>query len=79
MSEQPKRLRSALWSSETLNKGMKEIAGQPDGIMAPKSEEESDVELAMEYAVSCSLNNEHLLLYSYTYVFSMCSERLVGY
>ena len=42
MSQPPKRLRSALWSSETLIQGMKAISKQPDRMMAPKDELESD-------------------------------------
>lgn len=65
MSQPPKRLRSALWSSETLIQGMKAISKQPDRMMAPKDELESDDDLALEFQVSCSLKNStyNLLLY----------------
>ncbi len=44
-----KRLRSAVWSSETLARGMASISQQPDGLMVKTEEDESMVK---EYAVT---------------------------
>ena len=48
-----RRLHSHLWSSETLVKGMKSVTSQSTTGMMLKTEDESDSELAMEYAASC--------------------------
>lgn len=44
----PKRLRSALWSSETLLTGMKSVQGQEFSMMAFVKDEQ-DQELVREY------------------------------
>ena len=46
------RLRSSLWSSETLVRGMRSVTLQPDGLLVKNEEDET---LAREYHVSCSL------------------------
>lgn len=47
----PKRLRSALWSSETLVTGMKSVKGQQFSMMTLVKDEQ-DKELALEYEAS---------------------------
>ena len=44
----PARLRSCIWSSETLQEGMTAINGQPLGMMV---KQEVDAELVNEYEV----------------------------
>lgn len=46
------RLRSSLWSSETLVRGMRSVTLQPDGLLVKDEEDET---LVREYHVSCSL------------------------
>ena len=49
------RLRSSMWSSETLVRGMESVNGQrqlPDGLLV-KTEE--DVQLSKEYWVTCTI------------------------
>jgi len=43
------KLRSAIWSSETLARGMASISQQPDGLMVKSEEDETMVN---EYAVT---------------------------
>lgn len=48
------RLRSAVWSSETLRQGMMEVSKQPDGLLV--KDEDEDEDLALEYQVPCLKN-----------------------
>ena len=48
------RLRSAIWSSETLLNGMMAVSQQPDGLLM--KDEDEDEDLAVEYQVPCLKN-----------------------
>lgn len=56
------RLRSAVWSSETLLKGMESISKQPDGLLIKSEEDEA---LVNEYQVPLMI-----LPYLFSFVFS---------
>ncbi len=43
-----KRLRNALWSSDTLLQGAKAISGQPEGLLAKTENEDEDLEYELQ-------------------------------
>ncbi len=46
-----RRLRSSIWSSETLLHGMRAVSEQPNGLLM--KDEDEDEDLALEYQVPC--------------------------
>lgn len=53
-----KRLRSAVWSSETLLQGAKALSKQPDGLLAKTENEDADLEY--EFQVPCLIQHYSL-------------------
>lgn len=52
-----KRLRSAVWSSETLAVGVRAVQSQPTSMMLLKPKDEEDEDLHKEYLVPCFPNS----------------------